>query len=350
MTKQAKATSAFVLAFLLLLIKAVAPSLVTTQIRLLPVDASTEITSEVARASLLDSAAWENKQPVDTSELCSQLASFECFLTHPRVSFSRTLTAQAGATKKETTYSAQTRLTADNNTSLFDADDRVRLIRHSAFPVDEPVSQLKTTSPFPGLSHDLKDSFRDGLQYSFPYATEFRSYRYFDIFSASTTTIDFQDRETVNGVKVYRFHQKPTPIMLSKGSFKGAARQFYSQQELDELGLTGANTVVLNEYYTITRTLWVEPKTGTIVDSLEIPHIFLARDAVEAARTLPDSHRSVFLATLRWDEATQQSMWDRAHSGLKVLKWVSVSMLLVTIGSAAAVLLGIYFLRRRDHA
>lgn len=344
MSKKATAIVAFSLALLLLLLRSIVPSITTSQVRLLQLNTEMTLTTETAEAVLFDAAAWERHTPVDPA--CG--SSLSCYLTHPEVQATTTVTARSGATRKEADYSAEHSLTTDSGESLFHAQDAVTLVRHSSFPVDRPVAALENSSPLPGLSHHTSETIRDGLQYSFPFASEFRSYRYFDIFSASTTPIDFHDREHIRGETVYRFQQQLDPVQLQIGGIKGAASQFYSQQEIAEQGLAAASTVVMNQYYSMTRTLWVEPKTGIIVDSMEIPHIFLARDAVEAAKVQPDSSRTLFRATLRWDEATQDAMWTRATSGLVILHRVDIGLLATTISSAALVVAGIFVLRRRD--
>lgn len=348
MTKTAKAAVAFTLAIALLMLKAVAPSLATSQVRLLPTDASLQLTSEAAKATLFDATAWNNHLPLTDTPECAATQALSCFLSEPNVSATTTLTAAKGDTAKETTYHVREELTTSTGESLFRATDDVHLIRHSSMPVDRPVASLSSQSPLPGFSRDIPGQVRDGLQYSFPFATEFRSYRYFDVYSATTAPIDFHDRETVRGVTVYRFHQKFAPIQVGLGTIKGRASQFYSPAEIQEQGLSAESTVVMNQYYTMSRTLWVEPKTGTIVDSLEIPQIFLARDLSEAQRVAPDSSLTLFKTTLRWDEATTNTMWSRATSGLHTLKLVSIGLLIGTVAAAGLIVLGIYYLRRRD--
>lgn len=348
MTKKAKAALAFTLALALLVLRSVGPNLATEQVRLLPVDESLQITSEPAEATLFDATAWNNRTPLVDSPECVTTLALDCFLAHPLVSNSKTITAHESDNPKEALYAVDESMSTDSGLPLFTSQDSVRLIRHSSFPVDQPVASLKSESPLPGFTHDSSAQVRDGLQYSFPFAAEFRSFRYFDKFSATTTPIDFQDRETIGGVTVYRFHQKLDPIELGTGTIKGLASQFYSPEEIATQGLAAGSTVVMNQYYSMTRTLWVEPKTGTIVDSLEIPHVFLARDAIEAQQVSVDSGLTLFNATLRWDESTTKAMWERASDGLTTLKTVSVALLLATIASAALVVLGIYYLRRRD--
>ncbi|MEJ5998160.1 DUF3068 domain-containing protein [Corynebacterium sp. H130] len=344
MTKKAKAGIAFTLALVLLALRAVGPSLATAEVRLLQLGSTTTVTTETAEGVLFDDKAWESGQPLDPS--CGTHVS--CFVSHPSVSATTTIEAKPGSTRKTADYNVKHHVATADGTNLFDAADKVTLVRHSSIPVDEPLDSLESQSPLPGFTHHTTEQIRDGLQYTFPFATEFRSYRYFDIYSATTTPIDFHDKETLRGHTVYRFNQKIAPVQLQIGGIKGAANQFYDPQEITEQGLAAASTVVMNQYYSMTRTLWVEPKTGTIIDSVEIPHIFLARDAVEAARVQPDSPRTLFRATLRWDEDTRAHMWQQADEHLNLLHWVSVSLLLATAASAGLIVLGIYFLRRQD--
>lgn len=347
MTKTAKAAVAFTLALVLLVLKSALPPLVTRQVRLLPVDESLQITTQPAAATLFDAAAWAAGTPTITPPTCTA-NSLECYLTHPTLTSTIQLSARAGETKKEVGLEVVQNLVTDSGQELYSAQDEVVLARHSSIPVDRPVSSLQSHSIVPSFTHDLFERQRDGLQYAFPYATEFRSYHFFDAFSATSTPIDFQDRETIQDVTVFRFHQQLAPIQLSGDTIKGLASQFYSPEEIASQGLTAGNTVMLNKYYSMSRTLWVEPKTGTIVDSEEHPRIFLARDSVEAQRGPLALSRTLFDVTLRWDEATKRLMWDRAIGGVRTLKTVAVGLLAATIASAALIVFGMLYLRRKD--
>lgn len=347
MTKKTQAVIAFALALVLLSLRAVGPTLATFQVRLLPVNASIHTSTEPAEAVRFDQQAWEQGTPVVDDPRClnPDTSDLSCYVHRSTATASKTITSAPAEKRKEVRYSVTEQLTLESGEVLFDSQDEVRLVRHSSFPVDELASSLTATSPIPGFSREFTNKTREGLQYSFPFATEFRSYQFFDKYSGTSTPIDFHDAEQLRGAKVYRFHQKLSPIQLGIGTIKGPARQFYSEEELASTGLSGPSTVVLNQYYTMTRTLWVEPKTGTIVDSVEIPRIFLARDDAEAASDT-DSSRTLFSATLRWDESTKQQMWNRAREGLRTLKWVEIGLLLTTVGSAVSVFLGVIFLRR----
>ncbi|MEJ6013200.1 DUF3068 domain-containing protein [Corynebacterium sp. H127] len=347
MTPKAKATTAFVLTFILLALRMVGPALATSQVRLLQVGASMQTTTESAEATLFNAAAWEAGTPVDKSPECEHAPALVCFIERPLVTASRTITSQPGETRKDIKFHVSEDITADSNNVLFTSQDEARFVRHSSFPVDEPIASLRTSSPIQGLSHETHDQVRTGLQYVFPFATEFRSYDYFDKFSATTSPIDFHDREKLRGETVYRFHQAIEPTQLDGSPITGLARQFYTEQELEAEGISGSSVVALNRYYSITRTLWVEPKTGTIVDSVEIPHVFLAGDTAEAEQTTPKSPRTLYTATLRWNQSSQGDAWTRAKSGLRVLKSVQVGVVLATTGAAVFGALGLFYLRRR---
>lgn len=350
MTSKAKAAIAFALALALVVVKTFGPDLMSANVRLLPTDTQEVLQYEPTAALLFDAAAWENNTPTTATPACTTVPypSVTCFMSRPTLHAQRSIAAHPADSRKDVRYEVTDTIDDAAGVNLYRATDELTLIRHSSFPADLPAASFSSTATLPGFSHSSTAELREGLQYAFPFRTEFRSYEFFDNYSATTHPIDFQDREVIDGVTLYRFHQQLPPIQLSTNTLKGPAFQFYSPEEAQAEGLIGTSTIVLSLFYTMSRTLWVEPKTGTIVDSVENPLVFLARDIADAEKVTPDTRRTLFSTTLRWDDATKEKRWKQATAGLVTLKIVDVTVLLSTIFTLLLLGYGIIQLRFRD--
>jgi hypothetical protein len=94
-----------------------------------------------------------------------------------------------------------------------------------------------------------------GQLYKFPFHTEKKEYQYFDRDLRKAMPMRFQDTETIKGLETYRFQQvvPETPLNLTEERVKGLLGTF----------APAATTGQVN--YSNTRTIWVEPVTGTFI-------------------------------------------------------------------------------------
>ncbi|HEV7651694.1 MAG TPA: DUF3068 domain-containing protein [Actinophytocola sp.] len=92
-----------------------------------------------------------------------------------------------------------------------------------------------------------------GLSFKFPFGTEQRGYRTYDVSLRRAVEARFDGEDTVEGVAVYRFVADIRPTRIDQQEVPGS--------------LVGRDepSVTADRYYTDRRTLWVEPKTGVIV-------------------------------------------------------------------------------------
>ena len=95
----------------------------------------------------------------------------------------------------------------------------------------------------------------EGQLYKFPFGTEQKEYQYFDRDLRKALPMGFQDTETIKGLETYRFQQvvPETPLNFSAERLAGLLGVFAP-------GATSAQVT-----YSNTRTMWVEPVTGTII-------------------------------------------------------------------------------------
>lgn len=190
---------------------------------------------------------------------------------------------------------------SDGTEGLINATiDRVTADRETAQPVDEAVSTLRlVTSGDPANEVAPAGFVREGLQYKFPFDTEKKDYQYFDASTFTVNPISFVGETTVGGVDAYEFRQEIGPIDMwrsirehfasvstgydpSVGSILASYRR--EGTKAGDWGLEGdpEREVDMHRFYTNTRTLWVNPKTGQIINGAEKINQFFAEDQDDA--------------------------------------------------------------------
>ena len=110
--------------------------------------------------------------------------------------------------------------------------------------LDDPTSQ--------------KDITHEGLYFKFPFGVQKTTYQWWDADIERAVPIEFQGEDEINGTPVYVFKQTIAPEAIS--AIEAPASLF-------EEGAVG--TVTATEMYSNTRTLWVEPVTGVVIDGNE---------------------------------------------------------------------------------
>lgn len=335
---------AFSLAAAIVVSMGYVPTLLTNPVRLLPASGTVDLTYAPTKAQLFDASAFDAGTPISCPD--APQPAYTCFQQPVTLQRSQHLTFARGETRKETRLDAHDLITASDGRVVLDLQDSAQLVRHSAFPIDEPVANARSSSLIPGFVRDYGGETRTGLQFSFPFAAEWRSYQYFDAFGHSSYPIDFQDREDFDGTTVYRFHQDLSPAPMSAAPVKGVASQYYTPAEMAQLGLRPSDAVSLEQFYSATRTIWVEPKTGTILNVVEQPRAFLARNVEEAKRAAPEPLRTIFTAQFAFDDATKQQQRNAASSGVHRLKAIKISIYLTNILALLLLVWGVVVVRR----
>ena len=97
-----------------------------------------------------------------------------------------------------------------------------------------------------------------GLVFKFPFGVQRTTYQWWDADIERAEPIEFVREETIDGTPVYVFRQVIDPEPLS--TLEAPASLF-------EEGAAG--NVTATEVYSNTRTLWVEPVTGVVIDGSE---------------------------------------------------------------------------------
>ncbi|MFC4373934.1 DUF3068 domain-containing protein [Nocardia halotolerans] len=191
------------------------------------------------------------------------------FLTVEEPSDAGEMTVQAGQTLIREDRDAEAGL-------LTAAVDRVTIDRKTGEPIDaSPNGSVAVSVDKSGTS--VADPLqRAGLQYRFPIGTEKKSYPYFDLNARATHDIDFVEEAEIKGVPVYHFRQT-IPVTNMWDVVPAATNKLTLPAA--KWGLEGEEPVTMTRFYTNTRDLWVEPKTGAVLKGGEQIHLYYGRSA-----------------------------------------------------------------------
>ncbi|OXR46244.1 Porin PorA [Nocardia cerradoensis] len=249
-----------------------------------------DATSEVLDAKSLTSG----EGPVQIDKNVGLIS--QRFLTVEDPSGKTNMTIQAGQTLRRKDKTGDTGL-------LSAIIDRVTIDRKTGQPIDDdPNGSIATTVDSKGNS--VPDPVQHtGLQYRFPIGTEKTTYPYFDINARESFDMKFVEETEINDLKVYHFRQQVPATDLSKVTSAPTNRLTFPAAKW---GVQGEGDVTMNRFYTNTRDVWVEPKTGTIVNGTEQLHQYYARSADKPEVTAINT-------TLTFDPDTVRSQADEAR-------------------------------------
>jgi Porin PorA len=200
--------------------------------------------------------------------------------------------------------------------------DRIAFDRHTAELVD-------CCDSYTMVDGNSKEVDFDGLYLKFPFDTQKEDYEFWDTTLQEATPIRYEGEDEIQGLTVYRFVQTIEPTDVDQQTV-GA-----SHLEVPGYLVGGAQdspAVQADRIYSNTRTIWVEPETGAIIDAQEEQLSTLEVSGVDEA-TITD-------VTLKYTDDTVSfnvSEWEDEAFQLKVIRlWIPLYG-----GIAGLVLLGL---------
>jgi hypothetical protein len=221
-------------------------------------------------AEVLDTATLTGDQPLRVLRDVPLIGQRHALVVEP--SDATLMTVQAAASVR--------RGDIDGNAAMLTASvDTVTIDRVTGQPVPDGVGTIQSRDDVPAETVP-----HTGLQYRFPFSTEKTSYPYFDTISRTSTPIDYVDDTTINGVRVFHFHQRVAPVDLAATTppisppLTLPARK-WGIADTDE-------PITMHRWYTTERDLWVEPNTGAIVQARESSRIYFARHVGDPGVTM----------------------------------------------------------------
>ncbi|GIE83142.1 hypothetical protein Aph02nite_90920 [Actinoplanes philippinensis] len=145
----------------------------------------------------------------------------------------------------------------EQNKVLTAYEARLAVDRKTAAAVNWPGQQLDDVAKVQGSTASTPDPVTfTGQLYKFPFGTEQTTYQYFDRDVKKAFPIEYKGTEDIQGLETYKFVQviPETPLAFSADRIKSLLGAFATPDA------TSGQVV-----YSNTRTIWVEPVSGTFV-------------------------------------------------------------------------------------
>ncbi|WP_205474576.1 DUF3068 domain-containing protein [Nocardioides sp. SYSU D00038] len=168
---------------------------------------------------------------------------------------------------------------------------------------------------------------RQGQIYKFPFDTQKRDYQQWDSSIGEATTATYEGEEEINGMTVYKFVQTIEPTVIETREVPGSV--FGSDEA----------SVQADMVYAMTRTLYIEPATGSPVNRVEERNQVLSHGGVQVP---------AFVGTVRYTEESIDDISDKLASQAPMLSGMRLTFPLVAGVVGLLCLGGGFLLRRRQ--
>lgn len=220
------------------------------------------------------------------------------------------------------------------NTTSIRSDDgvvRSRTTERTAFDATTAEAVNCCGTFYEATQGEREEVKREGLVFKFPFKTEKKSYELWDNSLADTITAEYDGESTIQGLTVYKFVAEVERTQVGEREVPAAV-----------VGEDGDGNVTAESMYEATKTYYVEPVTGAIVDQAVEQNSTLAIDGEDRITTTA--------ATLRYTEETVKKNVDD-FSGKATLLGLIDSTLPIVLGIVGVLLmvLGVVLGRRRDY-
>jgi len=176
-------------------------------------------------------------------------------------------------------------------------------------PLDSDTGAAASEDQCPGCGSTSDESFIDGDQYStrsvdvpregqvykMPFNTQKKDIEWWDSSIRQATTMEYIGEENVNGLDTYKFVQVIDPTDIGDQDLPGSV-----------FGVADA-TVTADLVYAMTRTLWIEPVTGSPVMRTEVRNQVFEYDDIQVP---------AFVGTIRYtDDQVDEFVSDGKSQG-----------------------------------
>jgi hypothetical protein len=175
---------------------------------------------------------------------------------------------------------------------------------------------------------------QSGQAWKFPFFTEQRDYDFYETTVQEVVPMEFQGVEAVEGVEAYRFVQTVEPTVIDERTLPRSVA-----------GLEGDGDVTGDEVFSITRTYWIEPTTGSPLKVSEDQNRVVVVDGEEVL-TLLD-------AELVFDDESVRNAVANSEQGRTMLPLLHttlpIAFLVVGVGFVGIAVVLYVSGRRSDH-
>ncbi len=175
---------------------------------------------------------------------------------------------------------------------------------------------------------------QSGQAWKFPFFTEQRDYDFFETTVREVVPMEFQGTEEVGGVETYKFVQEVEGEVIGERTLPRSVA-----------GMEGEGDVTGDEVFSITRTYWIEPVTGSPLRISEDQNRVVVVDGEEVL--------TLFDAELVSNDESVQNAVANSEQGRTVLPLLQTTLPVVCLVAGVG-LIGVAVVlfatgRRRDH-
>lgn len=157
-----------------------------------------------------------------------------------------------------------------------------------------------------------ESTVQSGQAWKFPFFTEQRDYEFFETTVKEPVTMEFKAVEEIEGVEVYRFEQVVDGEVIGERTLPRSVA-----------GLEGDGDVTGDEVFSITRTYWIDPVTGSPIKVSEAQNRVVVAEGQEVL-TLLD-------AELVFDDASVQTALSNSEQGRNLLPLIHTTIPLAAL-------------------
>jgi Porin PorA len=173
-----------------------------------------------------------------------------------------------------------------------------------------------------------KDADRNTLQqpgqsFKFPFGTEPRDYKYYDLTAGEAVDARYEGTEDIQGLEVYRYVMDVSPTKVADREVPGS---LIGEQE---------PSVKAELYYQVRRTVWVEPETGIVIRGAQD----MKQELVSGGQA-PGEGTTVFEGTLGFNETTVNDNVAKAQDTISKLSMLTAWPTYMWIGGGVLILAG----------
>jgi hypothetical protein len=177
---------------------------------------------------------------------------------------------------------------------------------------------------------DGKPVEHKGISYKFPFDTQKKTYAYFDTTAKTTFPMKFKGEDKIKGLDVYKFEQPITDQNIEEREVPGSL-----------FGKTAPGNVKADLIYNNTRTVWVEPVTGSIVRGQEEQKQLLRHEGEDTV---------VFEALLAFNDKTVTDQVKTAEENKASVTAITTTIpLVLLVAGVLFAIIGAILARRPRH-
>lgn len=164
-----------------------------------------------------------------------------------------------------------------------------------------------------------------GLSFKFPFGTEQRDYRIYDLNVRKAVPARFDGVETIKGVECYRFVAEVRDERIEQQEVPGSL-----------IGRDDEPSVTVDRYYNDRRTMWVEPVTGVMILVQDE-----GKQELVAPGESPGEGTTVYEGTLRLNDKTVDGNITEANDNSGRLSLLTVGPTVLWIAGGVLILVGV---------